>query len=213
MYKNFFKRVLDFCISFVAIIVLSPVILLLTVIGAIAMGGNPFFVQKRPGKKGKDGNEVIFSLIKFRTMNNKKDANGNLLPDAERLTTYGKFLRSTSLDELPQLLNIFKGDISCVGPRALLVKYLDRYTPEQRRRHDVRPGLTGLAQINGRNSITWEEKFALDIEYVDNITFFGDLKIIFGTVSAVFKRQGINSDTSVTMEEFQGTSKVESVHR
>ena len=146
-------------------------------------------------------------------MNNKKDASGNLLSDSERLTGYGKFLRSTSLDELPQLLNIFKGDISCVGPRALLVKYLDRYTPEQRRRHDVRPGLTGLAQINGRNSISWEEKFALDIEYVDNITFFGDLKIIFGTVSAVLRRQGINSDTSATMEEFQGTAKVESVHR
>lgn len=213
MYRKFFKRIFDFCISLFALIVLSPVILVLIVIGSIAMGGNPFFVQKRPGKKGADGNEVIFSLIKFRTMNNRKDSEDNLLPDSERLTGYGKFLRSTSLDELPQLINIIKGDISCVGPRALLVKYLDLYTPEQRRRHDVRPGLTGLAQINGRNSISWEEKFELDIKYVDNITFFGDLKIILGTVSAVFKRQGINSDTSVTMEEFQGTSKVESVHR
>ncbi len=168
------------------------------------MGGNPFFVQPRPGKKGKDGKEKIFNLLKFRTMSNKKDKDGNLLPDEERLNKYGRFIRSTSLDELPELINILIGDLSLVGPRPLLVRYIPRYTEEQRRRHDVRPGLTGLAQINGRNAISWEEKFKLDVKYVDNITFLGDIKILFGTVTAVFKRDGITSETSATMEEFMG---------
>jgi lipopolysaccharide/colanic/teichoic acid biosynthesis glycosyltransferase len=185
--------------------VLFPILLILTVIGAFAMKGNPFFVQPRPGKKGKSGKERIFKLIKLRTMSNAKDKEGNLLPDEVRLNKYGRFLRSTSLDELPELLNILKGDMSIVGPRPLLVKYLPRYTETQRRRHDVRPGLTGYAQINGRNAISWEERFAYDVEYVDNITFIGDVKIIFATVKAVFKRSGITSGTSATMEEFMGS--------
>jgi lipopolysaccharide/colanic/teichoic acid biosynthesis glycosyltransferase len=188
-----------------ALIVLFPILLILTVIGAFAMKGNPFFVQPRPGKKGKSGKERIFKLIKLRTMSNAKDKEGNLLPDEVRLNKYGRFLRSTSLDELPELLNILKGDMSIVGPRPLLVKYLPRYTETQRRRHDVRPGLTGYAQINGRNAISWEERFAYDVEYVDNITFIGDVKIIFATVKAVFKRSGITSGTSATMEEFMGS--------
>lgn len=204
MYAKFFKRVFDFTLSLLALIILFPVLLVLTIVGAMAMGGNPFFTQLRPGKKDKDGNEKIFKLIKFRTMSNKKDNDGNLLPDELRLNKYGKILRSTSLDELPELLNILKGDMSIVGPRPLLVKYLPRYTQEQRRRHDIRPGLTGLAQINGRNAISWEEKFAYDIEYVNNITVWGDIKIIFGTVGAVFKRSGISSKTNSTMEEFMG---------
>ena len=205
MYPRFFKRLLDFSLSFGAIIVLSPVLLILAVVGAIAMQGNPFFVQARPGKKGTDGREKIFKLIKFRTMSNAKDKDGNLLPDDVRLNKYGRFLRSTSLDELPELINILKGDMSIVGPRPLLVKYIPRYTPEQRRRHDVRPGLTGIAQINGRNTITWEERFTYDIEYVDSISFIGDIKIILGTVKAVFNRSGITSETSATMEEFIGS--------
>lgn len=205
MYEIFFKRLIDLFVSITALILLSPVFLLLTIIGAVAMRGNPFFVQPRPGRKDKDGKERIFNLIKFRTMNNKKDENGKLLPDEVRLNKYGRFLRSTSLDELPELINILFGSLSCVGPRPLLVQYLERYTDEQRRRHDVRPGLTGLAQINGRNAISWEEKFKLDVEYVDNITFIGDIKIILGTLKAVLKRDGISSETSVTMEEFMGT--------
>lgn len=205
MYSRFFKRFLDFILSLTALIVLFPILLILTVIGAFAMKGNPFFVQPRPGKKGKSGKERIFKLIKLRTMSNAKDKEGNLLPDEVRLNKYGRFLRSTSLDELPELLNILKGDMSIVGPRPLLVKYLPRYTETQRRRHDVRPGLTGYAQINGRNAISWEERFAYDVEYVDNITFIGDVKIIFATVKAVFKRSGITSGTSATMEEFMGS--------
>lgn len=205
MYSRFFKRFLDFILSLTALIVLFPILLILTVIGAFAMKGNPFFVQPRPGKKGKNGKEKIFKLIKLRTMSNAKDKEGNLLPDEVRLNKYGSFLRSTSLDELPELLNILKGDMSIVGPRPLLVKYLPRYTETQRRRHDVRPGLTGYAQINGRNAISWEERFAYDVEYVDNITFIGDVKIIFATVKAVFKRSGITSGTSATMEEFMGS--------
>jgi lipopolysaccharide/colanic/teichoic acid biosynthesis glycosyltransferase len=195
----------DFVLSFGALLVLSPVLLVLTVIGAVAMRGNPFFCQERPGKKDKNGNEKIFKLIKFRTMSNAKDKDGNLLPDEKRLNKYGKFLRSTSLDELPEIINIALGQLSIVGPRPLLVKYLPRYTEEQRRRHDVRPGLTGLAQVSGRNAISWEEKFRLDVEYVDNITFFGDIKIILATVKAVLKREGISSETSATMEEFMGS--------
>ena len=205
MYARFFKRFFDFVLSFGALLVLSPILIILAVIGAIAMKGNPFFCQQRPGRKGKDGKEKIFKLIKFRTMSNAKDKDGNLLPDEIRLNKYGKFLRSTSLDELPELINIALGQLSIVGPRPLLVKYLPRYTEEQRRRHDVRPGLTGLAQVNGRNAISWEEKFELDIEYVDNITFLGDIKIILATVGAVLKRDGISSEMSATMEEFMGS--------
>ncbi len=207
MYAAFFKRVMDFTLALIAISVLSPVLLVLFVAGAIAMEGNPFFVQPRPGMKGKDGQEKIFNLIKFRTMSNKKDKDGNLLPDDIRLNKYGRILRSTSLDELPELFNILAGQMSIVGPRPLLVKYLPRYTPEQRRRHDVRPGLTGLAQVNGRNAISWEDKFRLDVEYVDNITFAGDVRILVQTVLKVVKRDGISSETAATMEEFMGTQE------
>ena len=210
MYAKFFKRFIDFTLSLGALLVLSPILLILTAIGAVAMRGNPFFCQARPGKKGKDGKEKIFKLIKFRTMSNAKDKDGNLLPDEKRLNKYGKFLRSTSLDELPELLNILFGQLSIVGPRPLLVEYLPRYTDEQRRRHDVRPGLTGLAQVSGRNAISWEEKFKLDVDYVDNITLIGDIKIIFATVKSVLKREGISSETSATMEKFMG-SKAETV--
>jgi lipopolysaccharide/colanic/teichoic acid biosynthesis glycosyltransferase len=165
--------------------------------GLVIMHGNPFFTQQRPGK-----NEKIFKLIKFRTMNNKKDKEGNLLPDEVRLTKYGKFLRSTSLDELPELFNILKGDMSIVGPRPLLVKYLPYYTEEERHRHDAVPGLTGLAQVNGRNTLSWEDKFALDLKYVSDITFLRDIKIILKTVGKVFKREGISSETCATMEDF-----------
>lgn len=205
MYAKCFKRVLDFTLSLIALIVLSPILLILTVIGAIAMKGNPFFTQLRPGKIDKKmGEEKIFKLIKFRTMSNAKDKDGNLLPDDVRLNRYGRFLRSTSLDELPELLNILNGNMSIVGPRPLLVKYLPLYSEEQRHRHDVRPGLTGYAQVHGRNAITWEAKFEMDVAYVRKITFMGDVKIIFGTVGAVLKRDGITSETSVTMEEFKG---------
>lgn len=200
MYAKFLKRVIDFTLSLIALIVLSPILLILIIITAIAMKGNPFFTQLRPGK-----DEKIFKLIKFRTMTNERDENGNLLPDDVRLNKFGKFLRSTSLDELPELINILKGDMSIVGPRPLLVKYLPLYNDEQRRRHDVRPGLTGNAQANGRNALSWEDKFKLDIEYVDNISFAFDVKIIFDTVKAVIKRDGISSETSATMEEFKGS--------
>ena len=202
MYAKFFKRLIDFLLSLAALLVLSPVLLVLTVLGAIKMKGNPFFTQARPGK-----NEKIFKLIKFRSMTCEKDANGDLLPDEQRLTRYGKILRSTSLDELPELINILKGDMSIVGPRPLLVRYLERYSPQQRRRHEVRPGLTGHAQVNGRNAISWADKFRYDVEYVDNITFLGDVKIILGTVKAVLNRQGISSETSATMEEFMGNEE------
>lgn len=205
MYAKYIKRIIDFILSLIALILISPILLVLAITGAVAMGGNPFFVQPRPGKKDKNGNEKIFNMIKFRTMSNKKDKDGNLLPDEQRLNKYGRFIRSTSLDELPELINILLGDLALVGPRPLLVKYIPRYTEEQRRRHDVRPGLTGLAQINGRNAISWEEKFKLDVKYVDNITFLGDIKILLGTVKAVFKRDGISSETSATMEEFMGS--------
>ena len=205
MYATCFKRLMDVILSAFALIVLSPVLLALTVLGAAIMGGNPFFVQPRPGKKGKDGEERIFNLIKFRSMTNKKDKSGNLLPDDQRMTGYGRFIRETSLDELPELINILKGDMSIVGPRPLLVQYLPRYTSQQRRRHDVRPGLTGLAQVNGRNAISWEEKFRLDVEYVDSISFIGDVQIILKTVWTVLDRRNISSATAVTMEEFMGT--------
>lgn len=200
MYSKCVKRILDVFLSGCALVVLTPVLLVLTVLGAIMMKGNPFFTQLRPGK-----NEKIFRLIKFRTMTCEKDSSGNLLPDDQRLNQYGKLLRSTSLDELPELVNIFIGDMSIVGPRPLLVRYLPRYNAEQKRRHDVRPGLTGYAQVNGRNAISWEEKFRLDVEYVDKITFWLDVKIIFQTVGKIFKREGISSESSVTMEEFMGS--------
>lgn len=195
MYAKFWKRFFDFTLSLLALIVLSPVLLILTIVGAIAMRGNPFFVQPRPGRKGKDGKEKIFKLIKFRTMSNKTDKDGNLLPDAERLNRYGKFLRSTSADELPSLINILKGDLAIVGPRPLLVDYLPWYTEQERHRHDVRPGLTGLAQIHGRNSVDWDTRFALDVEYVKNLSFAFDVKIFFLTILKVFKRSDIAEDT------------------
>lgn len=202
MYAKFFKRLLDFVLSLIAIIVLFPFLLIFTIIGAIVMKGNPFFTQKRPGK-----NEKIFDLIKFRTMTNARDNAGNLLPDEKRLTGYGEFLRKTSIDELPELINILKGDMSIVGPRPLLVKYIPLYTEVQRRRHDVRPGLTGYAQAYGRNSLTWEDRFEKDVYYVDHISLLLDMKILFKTVSVVIKREGISSATSATMEEFTGNTE------
>ena len=191
MYAKFFKRLIDFTLSLIALIVLFPLLLILIVVGAIAMKGNPFFVQARPGKKGKDGKEKIFKLIKFRTMSNARDKDGSLLSDEVRLNKYGRFLRSTSLDELPELLNIIKGDMSIVGPRPLLVKYLPYYTEEERHRHDVRPGLTGLAQVNGRNLLNWDQRFDMDLQYVQTISLKNDLIIIFKTVMKVIKRQDI----------------------
>lgn len=184
MYEKFLKRTIDFLLSFFALVVLSPVLLILIIVGSIKMGGNPFFTQPRPGK-----NEKIFKLIKFRSMTDKKDADGNLLPDSVRLTKYGKFLRATSLDELPELINIIKGDMSLVGPRPQLVRDMVFMTPEQRLRHSVMPGLTGWAQVNGRNNISWEKKFQYDIEYIENgVTLFNDIKIIFMTVGKAFAR-------------------------
>ncbi len=201
-YEKIIKRLLDVVLSLTALCVLSPVLLILMILGAVKMKGNPFFTQKRPGK-----NEKIFKLIKFRTMTCETDAQGKLLPDEQRLNRYGKLLRSTSLDELPELINILKGDMSIVGPRPLLVQYLPRYNSEQRRRHHVRPGLTGWAQVNGRNAISWEDKFRLDVWYVDHLGFWLDVKIIFMTVKNVLCREGISSETSATMEEFMGTAE------
>ena len=191
MYAKFFKRFLDFSLSLIALIVLSPLLLILCIVGAIAMRGNPLFRQLRPGKKGKDGKEKIFKLIKFRTMSNAKDENGKLLPDSKRLNKYGKFLRSTSLDELPELWNILVGDMSIVGPRPLLVDYLPYYTEDERKRHDVRPGLTGLAQINGRNLLNWNERFELDVKYVQTQSIKNDFNIIIKTIMKVIKRKDI----------------------
>ena len=213
MYAKYFKRFFDFSLSLFALIFLSPVIILLMVMGAIFMRGNPFFYQERPGKiDSVTGEEKIFRLIKLRTMDNRKDSDGNLLPDEIRLNSYGKFLRATSLDELPELINILKGDMSIVGPRPLLVKYLPLYSSEQRQRHNVRPGLTGYAQVNGRNSISWEEKFKLDVEYVNNITLMGDIKILVGTVFSVLKREGISQENNATMEEFKGSTNKEDIN-
>jgi undecaprenyl phosphate N,N'-diacetylbacillosamine 1-phosphate transferase len=200
MYEKLFKRFLDFFLSLCAIIVLFPLFIVLAIVGAVVMKGNPFFTQERPGK-----DEKIFRLIKFRTMTCETDASGNLLPDEQRLVPYGKFLRATSLDELPELFNILKGDMSIVGPRPLLVKYLPLYSAEQHRRHSVRPGLTGYAQVHGRNAITWEEKFDFDLYYVQHISLLLDMQIILKTMIEVFRRSGINSTTSATMEEFKGS--------
>ena len=189
MYQRFFKRFFDLLLSFFAIVVLSPILILLMVVGTIAMGGNPFFAQQRPGKKDKNGNEKIFKLIKFRTMSNKKGKDGNLLPDEQRLNGYGKFLRSTSLDELPELFNIFVGNMAIVGPRPQLVRDMVFMSKEQRHRHDVRPGLTGLAQVNGRNNITWEQKFEYDFKYISKLSLILDIGIIFKTILIVFKRE------------------------
>ena len=199
MYKNFFKRVFDFILSLGALIVLAPVFLVLIILGWKYMKGNPFFTQDRPGKDGK-----IFKLIKFRSMSEEKDKNGDYLPDDVRLNSYGKKLRSSSLDELPELINILKGDMAIVGPRPLLVQYLPLYSEEQRHRHDVRPGLTGLAQVNGRNLLSWADKFKYDIEYVNNITLLGDIKIILKTVKNVLSHEGITGEGSSTVEYFNG---------
>ena len=219
LYKPFFKRFYDIVLSGLAIIVFSPLLLLLIIVGAIKMKGNPFFTQLRPGRRkklskkqcakkgvpyGTYGEEKIFKLIKFRTMTCEKDENGELLPDDKRLTKYGKILRSTSLDELPELFNIFVGQMSIVGPRPLLVQYLPLYSDWQRHRHDIRPGLTGYAQVHGRNAISWDEKFKLDIEYLQKMSIWKDTAILFQTVLKVFNRSGISSDTSATMEEFRG---------
>lgn len=187
MYKKFIKRFLDLILSLMALIVLIPLMIIIGILVRINLGSPIIFKQKRPGK-----NEKIFTLYKFRTMTDKRDIDGNLLPDEYRLTKFGKFLRSTSLDELPELINIIKGNMAIVGPRPLLVEYLSLYNEEQRHRHDVRPGLTGLAQINGRNSISWEEKFKDDIEYIRKITFLGDCKIALKTIGKVFKKEGIS---------------------
>lgn len=197
MYAKYLKRMIDFILSLIALIVLSPVLVVLMILGAVFMRGNPFFTQPRPGK-----NEKIFKLIKFRTMDNRKDADGNLLPDEVRLNRYGKFLRSTSLDELPELINIMVGDMAIVGPRPQLVRDMVFMTQEQRKRHSVRQGLTGWAQVNGRNAISWEDKFKYDLEYVDKVSFLFDVKIVFMTVASVFKRDGITMDDMATAMDF-----------
>ncbi len=199
MYKLFFKRVIDFLIALIALLLLSPIFFIVLILLAMYNAGKPFFFQERPGK-----NEKIFKVIKFKTMNDKKDSNGELLPDSVRLTKVGKFVRKTSLDEIPQLLNVLKGDMSLIGPRPLLVEYLPRYNDEQKRRHNVRPGITGLAQVNGRNAISWKRKFEYDVEYVDNLSFFLDVKIFFMTFLKVFKSEGINEEGQVTATKFMG---------
>lgn len=199
-YEKYIKRPQDFCCALVAIIILSPIMLITAVLIYFKLGSPVIFKQERPGLNGK-----VFTLYKFRTMTDAKDKNGILLSDEMRLTKFGKMLRSTSLDELPELINMLKGDMSVVGPRPLLVRYLERYNEHQARRHEVRPGFTGYAQVHGRNSITWEDKFDKDIYYVDHITFLGDWKIILQTIKTVIKREGISSESSVTMEEFMGT--------
>lgn len=201
-YEKYLKRPIDLLCGLAAVLVFCWLYILLIILGFIFMRGNPFFTQERPGKNGK-----IFKLIKFRTMDNRRDKNGEYLPDEVRLNKYGRFLRKTSLDEIPEAFNIIKGDMSLIGPRPLLVQYLPLYSEKQKHRHDVRPGLSGYAQVNGRNSISWTHKFELDCEYVEKITFLGDLKILFRTIGKAFlKQEGISSDTSDTMEDFDGTN-------
>lgn len=202
MYRRFLKRPLDFILSLIAIVILGPLLIVLSIIGAIAMKGSPFFKQPRPGK-----DEKIFNLIKFRTMSNAKDKTGKLLPDAARLNSYGKFLRATSLDELPELFNILVGNMSIIGPRPLMVRYLPYYTEEEHRRHTVRPGLTGYAQVHGRNALSWDDRFKLDLQYVDHITFLMDLKIIFDTIKIVFKREGINMEDLGNLDDYRKKSE------
>ena len=202
MYAKYIKRILDLILSLMALILLMPLMIIIGILVRINLGSPIIFKQKRPGK-----NEKIFTLYKFRTMTDKRDIDGNLLPDEYRLTKFGKFLRSTSLDELPELINIIKGDMAIVGPRPLLVEYLDLYNEEQKHRHDVRPGLTGLAQINGRNSIEWEKKFEEDIKYINKITFIQDTKIVLKTFIKVFKKDGINQEGNATMGKFEGTKE------
>lgn len=201
MYKKYFKRLLDCIMALIGLIVLSPLMLIIAVLVRIKLGSPVIFKQPRPGL-----NEGIFTLYKFRTMIDERDQNGELLPDERRLTAFGRWLRSTSFDELPELWNILKGDMSFVGPRPLLVDYLPFYNEKQRKRHRVRPGLTGLAQVSGRNALAWEERFALDVQYVDSVSFLGDLSIMVRTVLAVLRREGISSESSVTMEAFKPTS-------
>jgi lipopolysaccharide/colanic/teichoic acid biosynthesis glycosyltransferase len=199
MYKLYCKRLIDIVIGFLALLFLSPLLIIVAVLLFIINNGNPFFFQKRPGKKG-----IVFSIIKFKTMNDKKDNTGNLLPDAERMTKLGSLIRKTSLDEIPQLINVIKGDMSLIGPRPLLVQYLDLYNDFQKRRHEVRPGITGWAQVNGRNAISWEQKFQYDVWYVDNCNFSTDVKIIFKTIKKVFLRDGITMEGQATTEFFKG---------
>lgn len=202
MYKHFFKRFFDFWIALIALIIISPILLLVTIWLHFAnKGAGAFFFQERPGFKGK-----IFKVIKFKTMTDERDADGNLLPDGDRLTKVGSFVRSTSLDELPQLINVLKGDMALIGPRPLLVQYLSLYSKEQMRRHDVRPGISGWAQCHGRNQISWTEKFKLDVWYVDHVSLLTDLKVIFITIKKVLFREDINSDNDATMEDFDGTN-------
>ena len=198
-YERYIKRLQAIVLSLIAIIILSPILLITYLLVRVKFGKPAIFIQKRVGKDGK-----IFNLYKFRTMTDQRGEDGNLLPDDQRLTSFGKKLRSTSLDELPELFNILKGDMALIGPRPLLVKYLPLYNDEQARRHEVRPGLTGYAQVNGRNAITWKDRFKLDVEYVDNVTFLNDWKIIFKTIKTVFKREGISEEGSATMDEFKG---------
>lgn len=202
MYKHFFKRVIDFYIAFVVLgVLLVPLFVITLWLHFVNKGAGAFFMQERPGKNGK-----IFKVIKFKTMTDERDADGNLLPDADRLTKVGKFVRSTSIDELPQLINVLKGDMALIGPRPLLPQYLPLYSKEQARRHEVRPGITGWAQVNGRNAISWTKKFELDVWYVDHCSFLLDLKIVFMTIKKVFVREGISSATSATMEYFTGNN-------
>lgn len=202
MYKNFFKRIIDFTIVFIVLLIIWPILLIITIWLHFAnKGAGAFFTQERPGKDGK-----IFKVIKYKTMTDERDENGNLLPDAQRLTKVGKFVRSTSIDELPQLINVLKGDMSLIGPRPLLVKYLPLYSKEQARRHEVRPGMTGWAQCNGRNAISWTKKFELDVWYVDHCTLWTDIKIIWITIMKVLKRADISQEGQATMEAFNGNN-------
>ncbi len=199
MYRHFLKRFIDIFLSLIGLLIASPVFLLVTILLAIANHGKPFFFQLRPGRNGR-----IFRIIKFKTMNDRCDSSGNLLPDAQRLTPIGRFVRKTSLDEIPQLINVLKGDMSLIGPRPLLVEYLSLYSPEQSRRHKVRPGITGWAQVNGRNALGWQQKFEHDVWYVDHLSFMLDLRILFMTIAKVFKSEGISQQGQATMEKFTG---------